>query len=114
MYSGMLDENTSIPEEQVEEEKTAQDTTKELIFKALRVFMVVAAMMVCLGHGANDVSNSISPLVIAAQANGSDGKYPYYVGATGIALGLLTLGKKVMETVGKNIIEFDFAKGYCA
>jgi phosphate/sulfate permease len=30
------------------------------------VFMVVAAMMVCLGHGANDVSNSISPLVVAA------------------------------------------------
>lgn len=81
--------------------------------------MIVAAMMVCLGHGANDVSNSISPLVVAAQANGDDGtddnaRYPYYVGSTGIALGLLCLGSKVMETVGKKIVEFDFAKGYCA
>jgi PiT family inorganic phosphate transporter len=76
--------------------------------------MLIAAMMVCLGHGANDVANSISPLVIAASANGQDGKYPYAIGSIGISLGLLTLGKKVMETVGKKVTKFDFAKGYCA
>jgi phosphate/sulfate permease len=34
------------------------------------------------------------------------------MGGIGISLGLLTLGYKVMETVGKNVIKLDFYKGY--
>lgn len=30
----------------------------------------------------------------------------------GICLGLITLGYKVMETVGKNVIKLDFYKGF--
>ena len=73
-------------------------------------------MMVCLGHGSNDVANSISPLLMVLDAKlGSDAiKYAYVLGSVGISLGLLILGYKVMETVGKNVVKLDFAKGFTA
>jgi len=36
------------------------------------------------------------------------------LGSVGIALGLLVLGYKVMETVGKQVVKLDFAKGFTA
>jgi phosphate/sulfate permease len=41
-------------------------------------------------------------------------KTAYIVGSAGIALGLLVLGKKVMMTVGSNIVVLDFYKGFIA
>ena len=81
-----------------------------------RYLMIVAAMMVCLGHGSNDVSNSISPLlmVLGATSGEESIKYAYVLGSLGIALGLLVLGYRVMETVGKNVVKLDFAKGFTA
>ena len=32
--------------------------------------MLVAAMMVCMGHGSNDVANSISPFLVVLSAQG--------------------------------------------
>ena len=79
-----------------------------------RVMMLIAAMMVCLGHGANDVANSIAPfLEVLAQADKSS-NIAYLVGSVGIALGLLVLGYKVMETIGKKVVKLDFAKGFAA
>jgi PiT family inorganic phosphate transporter len=104
-----------MPKDKVEDKKAdIEFKTRDLIFKTFRVLMLIAAMMVCLGHGANDVANSISPLVIVLSANGIEGKFPYAIGSAGIAIGLLLLGKKVMETVGKKLTQLDFAKGYCA
>eukprot|EP00352_Strombidinopsis_acuminata_P005199 CAMPEP_0176366380 /NCGR_PEP_ID=MMETSP0126-20121128/21139_1 /TAXON_ID=141414 ORGANISM="Strombidinopsis acuminatum, Strain SPMC142" /NCGR_SAMPLE_ID=MMETSP0126 /ASSEMBLY_ACC=CAM_ASM_000229 /LENGTH=113 /DNA_ID=CAMNT_0017723777 /DNA_START=1136 /DNA_END=1477 /DNA_ORIENTATION=+ len=76
----------------------------------------MAAMLVCLGHGANDVANSISPMIIALKVEDptSSGNMAYLIGSCGIALGLLTLGYRVMETVGKKVIALDFFSGYCA
>ena len=36
----------------------------EVISEVYRYLMLLAAMMVCLGHGSNDVANSISPLLM--------------------------------------------------
>jgi phosphate/sulfate permease len=36
------------------------------------------------------------------------------MGGFGISLGLLFLGKRVIETVGKNVIKLDFYKGFSA
>jgi phosphate/sulfate permease len=47
-----------------DKDKDMEEKTRELVFKTFRILMLIAAMMVCLGHGANDVANSISPLVI--------------------------------------------------
>ena len=38
----------------------------------------------------------------------------YALGSVGIALGLLCLGFRVMETVGTKVVELDFAKGFSA
>ena len=76
--------------------------------------MLVAAMMVCLGHGSNDVANSISPLLTTLTIEGDSVKFAYMLGSVGIALGLLVLGYKVMETVGKQVVKLDFAKGFTA
>ena len=38
----------------------------------------------------------------------------YLLGSFGISLGLLTLGQRVMETVGKKVVKLDFAMGFCA
>ena len=79
-----------------------------------RVMMLAAAMMVCLGHGANDVANSISPLLVIMKLNNDPDTVAYAIGSSGIALGLLILGVKVMETLGKKVVKLDFAKGFAA
>jgi len=66
--------------------------------------MLFAAMMVCLGHGSNDVANSISPLLTTLAVDGDKIQFAYILGSVGIALGLLCLGFKVMETVGKKVV----------
>lgn len=76
--------------------------------------MLFAAMMVCLGHGANDVANSISPLLLVLNTEGENLQIAYALGSAGIALGLLVLGFRVMETVGKKVVKLDFAKGFSA
>jgi len=70
--------------------------------------------MVCLAHGSNDVANSISPLVIVLDQEQYSDWISFLIGSSGIALGLLILGHKVMETVGNKIVQLDFQKGFCA
>jgi phosphate/sulfate permease len=42
-----------------------KESEEDYIFIGVyRCMMIAAAMMVCLGHGSNDVANSISPLLI--------------------------------------------------
>jgi PiT family inorganic phosphate transporter len=77
--------------------------------------MVVTAMLVCLAHGSNDVANAITPLLVVEAAHGNpESKDGYWVGSIGIALGLITLGRIVMDTVGKKVIKLNFVKGFCA
>ena len=66
--------------------------------------MLAAAMMVCLGHGSNDVANSISPFLVVLETEKQSETLAYLIGSSGIALGLLLLGYKVMETVGKKVV----------
>jgi len=74
-------------------EQNREEMEKKLVSELYRYLMLVAAMMVCLGHGSNDVSNSISPLLVVFVAQGSDVQNAYLIGSLGIALGLLILGK---------------------
>ena len=39
---------------------------------------------------------------------------PFYLGGFGIALGLICLGFRVMETVGKKVVKLDYERGFCA
>lgn len=76
--------------------------------------MIGASMSVCLAHGANDVANSISPLLQVLSITGNNPNWAYLTGSVGIACGLLLLGWKVMETVGKKVVVLDFPKGFSA
>ena len=87
---------------------------KNAIMSHYKNMMLAAAMLVCLGHGSNDVANGIAPLLVVMETENHSTTYAYLLGSAGIALGLLILGYKVMETVGKKVIELDFAKGFSA
>lgn len=91
-----------------------QTAEKILIYQTYRWLMVMAAMLVCLAHGSNDVANAIAPLIVVSGVYERNERVPYYLGATGISIGLIVLGYKVMETVGKKVVKLDFVKGYCA
>jgi len=39
-----------------------------LVEMAYKWLMVMAAMLVCLAHGSNDVANAISPLIVVSRA----------------------------------------------
>ncbi len=91
-----------------------QKLVKLLINEMYRYMMIASACMVCLAHGSNDVANSISPLLVVLRCNDISSDWAYKLGGSGIALGLLLLGQRVIETVGKNVIELDFYKGFAA
>ena len=66
--------------------------------------MIYSACLVCLAHGSNDVANAISTLMVILRVYTISSNWAYQLGGLGIALGLLFLGFRVMETVGKNVI----------
>jgi len=91
-----------------------QTAEKILVYQTYRWLMVMAAMLVCLAHGSNDVANAIAPLIVVSTVYDRNERIPYYMGATGISVGLICLGYIVMETVGKKVVKLDFVKGFCA
>ena len=76
--------------------------------------VVCADMLVCLAHGSNDVANAIAPLIVVAQVYDRKDRVPYYLGGSGISMGMILLGYKVMLTVGKKVVKLDYTKGFCA
>ena len=87
---------------------------RHIINELYRYLILTASMMVCLSHGSNDVANAISPFLTVMTVIGGHIKIAYGLGSFGIALGLLLLGYKVMETVGKKVVKLDYAKGFAA
>lgn len=94
------------------EEESEECYILDLEREAYRFLLIISACLVCLAHGSNDVANSIAPLLVVLSLTTENTVWAYWLGGVGIALGLLTLGYKVMETVGKNVIKLDFYKGY--
>jgi len=94
----------------------------DLMNRAFKSLQVLSASFVAFAHGANDVGNGIGPL--AAIANNL-GKTHYqtrmgiplwvlFLGATGIVVGLMVLGYRVIETVGKKITVITPVRGFTA
>lgn len=81
---------------------------------------VVSAAMVAFAHGSNDVSNAIGPFtaIIAINASGNvldSMATPTWIlvgGGLCIVLGLATLGKRVIETVGDNLASLSIPSGF--
>ncbi|RLV60552.1 anion permease [Parashewanella curva] len=91
--------------------------------RVFAVLMVVTACCMAFAHGSNDVANAIGPLaavVSVVQHGGEISKKAELVwwilplGAVGIVLGLAIFGKRVMQTIGKNITHLTPSRGFAA
>lgn len=95
---------------------------EEAVKKTFRKLQVLTSSYVALAHGSNDVANAVGPIaaIYAVATTGTLGlkvtvpKWILVLGGAGIALGILTYGHRVMETVGKRITEISSPKGFCA
>lgn len=85
-----------------------------------RKMQMGTACYVALSQGANDVSNAIGPVVaiyaIATDQSLARGmEIPIWLlimGGVGIALGIMTIGYKVMGTVGEKITKMNNTRGF--
>lgn len=97
--------------------RAVEEDGVEEIFRKLQVF---TACYVSLAHGANDVANAIGPVVgiymiYKTGTLGASAEVPFFLLAGGglfIALGVLTWGYKVIETIGHKITALNNTRGY--
>jgi PiT family inorganic phosphate transporter len=91
--------------------------------KVFTPMMLFTACSMAFAHGSNDVANGIGPLAAIYSIISSGGEVmqtsalPLWIlllGGGGIVLGLITLGYRVMLTVGKKITELTPSRGFCA
>ena len=91
--------------------------------KIFAVLMIVTACGMAFAHGSNDVANAIGPLaavVSIVQAQGeilSKSVLAWWIlplGGIGIVIGLATLGKRVITTIGHNITHLTPSRGFAA
>ncbi|MCK6264779.1 inorganic phosphate transporter [Vibrio sp. ZSDE26] len=87
------------------------------------VLMVITACAMAFAHGSNDVANAIGPLsaVVSTVENMGEiagkTKIAWWIlplGGFGIVIGLATLGRRVMATVGTGITELTPSRGFAA
>jgi len=91
-----------------------------------RIFVwlqVIAAAYVAFAHGANDRSNAIGPMAAVYQVLSNDGQleavanvptWLVLLGSAGIAIGVVTWGWRVMETIGSKITDITPTRGFAA
>ena len=106
--------------EQEDDDRTFQFASVEKVFTPMMLF---TACSMAFAHGSNDVANGIGPLAAVVSIVGSGGEvlqkaplpiWILLIGGAGIILGLVTLGYRVMLTVGKKITELTPSRGFCA
>ena len=106
------------------EEPELQRSNVEMIFAPLMLF---AAAAIAFSHGANDVANGMGPIALIVAIIQSDGNIsqmstdvasiPIWIlllGGIGITVGLVTMGYRVMRTIGRKITELTPSRGFCA
>lgn len=85
--------------------------------------MIFTACAMAFAHGSNDVANGIGPMAAVIDVVRSGGEvaqqaalpiWLLLLGGTGIVIGLATMGRKVMHTIGTRITELTPSRGYCA
>ncbi|MFA7292784.1 MAG: inorganic phosphate transporter [Rhodocyclaceae bacterium] len=97
------------------------ENTKKSINRLFTIPLICAAALLSFAHGANDVANAVGPLAAIADAARSgmvSGKasipfWVMFVGASGIAIGLMLYGPKLIRTVGSEITELDQMRAFC-
>ncbi|MBW1636658.1 MAG: inorganic phosphate transporter [Deltaproteobacteria bacterium] len=108
----------------IKEDATAdREFSYASVEKVFTPMMLFTACSMAFAHGSNDVANGIGPLAAVYSIVSSGGEVmqqsdlPVWIlllGGFGIVLGLITLGYRVMLTVGKKITELTPSRGFCA
>jgi inorganic phosphate transporter, PiT family len=100
-----------------------QEIEIRILERLMGKFQVLSACFVAFAHGSNDVGNAIAPLAVIVFILNT-GTVPIesldiplwilVLGGVGIVAGLAVQGKKVIATVGENIIALVPSTGFCA
>ncbi len=105
------------------DEEADQEFHFASVERAFAPMMIFTACAMAFAHGSNDVANGIGPLAAVAslvQSGGEVGQaaaLPLWIlalGGIGIVFGLMTLGYRVMRTIGHDITDLTPTRGYCA
>lgn len=92
----------------------------ENLDQAFNKFILITACCMAFAHGSNDISNAIAPLIainnikVGPSVIGQS-HVPIWIlllGISGVILGLLVWGYRVIETVGSQITELTSSKGF--
>lgn len=98
------------------------DPKIEEVFKYLQIFTAVCDSF---SHGANDVANAVGPfaaiyLIYRENGNlskkldmGDDAYWILGIGGSGIALGLIIYGKKIIRAIGDKLCKITPSRGSC-
>ena len=100
----------------------SRDQSLEVTERIFARMQYVTAGFLAFAHGSNDVANAIGPAsaVVSAlleQSVQSETAVPMWllvVGGLGIVVGLATMGRKVILTVGEGITEITPSRGFAA
>ena len=103
--------------------KQRGDVVFDGVERVFAVLMVFTACAMAFAHGSNDVANAVGPLAAVANIVQSGGEIaakssmPWWIlllGGSGIVAGLIMLGYRVIQTVGRNITELTPSRGFAA
>ncbi|MEH1937972.1 MAG: inorganic phosphate transporter [Nostoc sp.] len=120
---GELEEKFLPPTQELPSIQNPKSKIKNPVEGIFARFQLLSACFVAFAHGSNDVGNAIAPLAAIVYINrtGSvptDGiTIPIWIlilGGAGIVGGLAVWGKKVIATIGENIISLQPSSGFCA
>ncbi|WP_233116473.1 inorganic phosphate transporter [Aggregatibacter actinomycetemcomitans] len=91
--------------------------------KIFSILMLMTACAMAFAHGSNDVANAIGPLSAVVAIIKSSGQianntplawWILPLGASGIMVGLIVMGYKVMATIGTGITDLTPSRGFAA
>lgn len=104
------------------EETNSRATVLRNIEKIFGRMQLVTACFLAFAHGSNDVANAIGPAAAVVSALhsktvGNESEVPFwllFLGGLGIVVGLMLMGRKVIETVGNQITKITPTRGFAA
>jgi len=69
---------------------------------------ILTALQFCIANGSHNVANAITPLLNIFHVYRLNQDYVYLMGSIAMSLGLLLMGWRVLETIGKKVIILDY------
>ncbi|XP_028312426.1 sodium-dependent phosphate transporter 2 isoform X2 [Gouania willdenowi] len=117
---GVEEEGAPMPlDDLVEEEVEEKD--KPEVFQLFHFLQILTACFGSFAHGGNDVSNAIGPLVAlwmiydqgGVMQDASTPVWLLFYGGIGICAGLWVWGRRVIQTMGKDLTPITPSSGFC-